>query len=319
MPEIRDLPASPEDAASRRLENPRSIRALAHPARLAIINALATGAELTATQCAELTGLSPSATAYHLKFLERYGFVETAPLRRDHRERPWRATERRTQIDLDGSTPAGASAAAAVAAVYFDTTRTIGVEFTEGEHAEPEEWRDAVLSNVDLWLTVEDFHRVAEELASGTRAVPAGRRARATPGGQQAGPGHERGRPAPARPPEAWFTKPLSSPTVVNGPSLTSTHPTTLISGPTNRYPDRAPLRWRAPERAPRWLDDPGAAGRPGVGYSLVDRLGPARLGNTTDGWSGFLLVAAERWFESGRSQCGLWHHYSVDKPDGTE
>ena len=164
MPEVPDQPGSPEDIAPRHLENPRSIRALAHPARLAIINALAGGEELTATQCAELTGLSPSATAYHLKFLQRYGFAEAAPLRPDHRERPWRAAGRRTEVDLDGSTPAGASAAAAVASAYFDTTRAIGVEFIEGEHDEPAEWRSAVLSLVDLWLSAEEFHRVAEEL-----------------------------------------------------------------------------------------------------------------------------------------------------------
>ena len=63
MSESYDQERSPEDAPPYRFENPRSIRALAHPARLAIIDALATGEELTATQCAELTGLSPSATA----------------------------------------------------------------------------------------------------------------------------------------------------------------------------------------------------------------------------------------------------------------
>ena len=76
------------------LQDPRAIRALAHPARMAIIDALASGDELTATECAELTGLSPSATAYHLKLLERYGFAEPAPARSDGRDRPWRATNR---------------------------------------------------------------------------------------------------------------------------------------------------------------------------------------------------------------------------------
>ena len=79
MSESYDQERSREDAPPYRFENPRSIRALAHPARLAIIDALATGEELTATQCAQLTGLSPSATAYHLKLLERYGLAETAP------------------------------------------------------------------------------------------------------------------------------------------------------------------------------------------------------------------------------------------------
>ncbi|HEY6539059.1 MAG TPA: winged helix-turn-helix domain-containing protein [Candidatus Dormibacteraeota bacterium] len=163
MPEQHPAGA-PESRAQQRLENPRSIRALAHPARLAIINALATGEELTATQCSELTGLSPSATAYHLKFLERHGFAEAAPPRPDRRERPWRASGRGTHVDLDASTPAGASAAAAVVAAYIDTTRAVALEFTEGGHAEPEEWRDAVLHNSDLWLTVEEFALVAEQL-----------------------------------------------------------------------------------------------------------------------------------------------------------
>jgi DNA-binding transcriptional ArsR family regulator len=166
MPKDRDAPPSSEDATPVRFESPRSIRALAHPARLAIINALATGDELTATQCAELTGLSPSATAYHLNLLERYGFAEPASQRADRRERPWRATGRRIELDLDSSTPAGASATSAVVAAYFDTTRALGIEFTAGEHAEPEEWRNAALSNADLWLTAKEVQRLSQQLAA---------------------------------------------------------------------------------------------------------------------------------------------------------
>jgi DNA-binding transcriptional ArsR family regulator len=159
-------PGSQEHAGPPTFDTPRSIRALAHPARLAIIDALATGDELTATQCAELTGLSPSATAYHLKLLERYGFAETAPPRPDRRERPWRGTGRPTQVYLDGSTPAGAAAAAVVAAAYFDMTRAVALEFAEGEHSEPEEWRNAALDNADLWLTAEEMERVSQEMGA---------------------------------------------------------------------------------------------------------------------------------------------------------
>jgi len=179
MSKSHEQERSPEDAAPPRFENPRSIRALAHPARMAIIDALAAGEELTATQCAELTGLSPSATAYHLKLLERYGLAETASPRPDRRERPWRAAGRRIQADLDTSTPARASAAAAVAAAYMDTTRAIGVEFTQGAGAEPEEWRDAALNNADLWLTADEFQQVADDLA----AVIAPYRRRTRPAG----------------------------------------------------------------------------------------------------------------------------------------
>jgi DNA-binding transcriptional ArsR family regulator len=168
MSEDHDQEPEPTDptATPARFEDPRSIRALAHPARLAIINALASGDELTATQCAELTGLSPSATAYHLKLLERYGFAETAPPRPDRRERPWRATGHKIQVDLDSSTPAGASATAAVIAAYIDATRAIGIEFAQAGASEPEQWRDAVLANADLWLTAKEFRQLAKELAS---------------------------------------------------------------------------------------------------------------------------------------------------------
>ncbi len=133
---------------------------------MAIIDALASGAELTATECAELTGLSPSATAYHLKLLERYGFVEPAPARDDGRERPWRATDRR-MVDIDTTTPAGAAAASAVALAYIDRSRALAEAFVATVHEEPDEWRDvAFLGNADLWLTAEETRDVTAALRS---------------------------------------------------------------------------------------------------------------------------------------------------------
>jgi DNA-binding transcriptional ArsR family regulator len=152
---------------TRVIHDPRSIRALAHPARMAIIDALATGEELTATECAELTGLSPSATAYHLKLLERYGVVEHAPARKDGRERPWRASDRRTQVELDASTPAGAAATAAVGLAFLDSSRALAEEFISAGSEEPAKWRDVTsLSNTDLWLTVEETRAVTAALAA---------------------------------------------------------------------------------------------------------------------------------------------------------
>lgn len=159
------------------LQDPRAIRALAHPARMAIIDALASGEELTATECAALTGLSPSATAYHLKFLERHGFAAPARARSDARERPWRASDRHTRFDLDSSTPAGSAATAAVALAYFDRSRTLAEQFMATAHEEPAGWQDAAfLANTDLWLTVEETRSVTSALTAvlapyGNRAV----------------------------------------------------------------------------------------------------------------------------------------------------
>ncbi|MGR6316704.1 winged helix-turn-helix domain-containing protein [Micromonospora soli] len=74
------------------ISDPQVMRALAHPARMAIMEHLSTvegGA--TATECAEIAGLSPSATSYHLRELARFGLIEEAPSRGDARERVWQA------------------------------------------------------------------------------------------------------------------------------------------------------------------------------------------------------------------------------------
>ena len=55
------------------LRDPRAIKALAHPARLAVIDELFAGRKLTATECGEIAGLSASAMSYHLRALENGG------------------------------------------------------------------------------------------------------------------------------------------------------------------------------------------------------------------------------------------------------
>ena len=63
---------------------------------------LSDGHVATATECAEVCGLSPSATSYHLRALAKAGLVEEAPSRGDGRERVWRAARGRP-ADRDGA------------------------------------------------------------------------------------------------------------------------------------------------------------------------------------------------------------------------
>ena len=81
------------------LTDPQAIKALAHPARLTVLDALTEGEELTATECAEVAGISPSAMSYHLRALEKWGFVERAETSTDGRERPWRSLGGRWSVD----------------------------------------------------------------------------------------------------------------------------------------------------------------------------------------------------------------------------
>src|SRR5579859_810386 len=75
-----------------KVTDPVMMRALAHPARIDILLHLIVHGPATATECAEVAGLSPSACSYHLRTLARYGLAEEAPDEAaDGRQRPWRA------------------------------------------------------------------------------------------------------------------------------------------------------------------------------------------------------------------------------------
>ena len=85
-------PGAPAPANLFELTDPKMMRALAHQARIAIWTHLGLNGPATATECAEIAGLSPSACSYHLRTLARYGFVEEdLASAADGRERPWRA------------------------------------------------------------------------------------------------------------------------------------------------------------------------------------------------------------------------------------
>ena len=73
------------------LTDPKAMRALAHPLRWALLEALAHAGTLTATQASEMLGESPANCAFHLRTLAKYGFVEEAGGGKG-RERPWRQT-----------------------------------------------------------------------------------------------------------------------------------------------------------------------------------------------------------------------------------
>ena len=160
------MPKQQEEDGKIVLSDPRAIRALAHPARLAIIEALFSGDELTATECASVTGLSPSATSYHLKALARWGIVEAGQARADGRDRPWKAKGR--SIEVSSYVPRGiVLAERAVLETFLDRNRALIAEFLDRQASEPPEWRDAAeLASSDYWLTAEELAEVSRTLRS---------------------------------------------------------------------------------------------------------------------------------------------------------
>src|SRR3954452_6439833 len=73
----------------REVTDPMAMRALAHPVRLAIIEALADAGTLTATEAGERVGESPANASFHLRQLAKYGYVVEAEGGKGRR-RPWK-------------------------------------------------------------------------------------------------------------------------------------------------------------------------------------------------------------------------------------
>lgn len=142
------------------ISDPQVMRALAHPARLTIMEHLSTtGEAVTATGCAEIVGLSPSATSYHLRELARYGLVEQAPGRGDARERLWRSSVQSWQLELQPDDDAEVQAAEqtlldAYLTRDFDRVR----EWVRRARHEPKDWHDAaVIAGPMLLLTADEL------------------------------------------------------------------------------------------------------------------------------------------------------------------
>lgn len=128
------------------VREPKVMRAMAHPARLLILQHLAGVGDATATECAEICGLSPSATSYHLRALAKVGLVEEAPSRGDGRERLWRTPARGFTLELDDpSLPDAVPAAIALVDMVMEHDDAILRRWLEMAAAMSKDDSDAIL------------------------------------------------------------------------------------------------------------------------------------------------------------------------------
>lgn len=176
------------------ISDPEVMRALAHPARMAIMEYLtSTGAAVTATECAGVVEMSPSAISYHLRALAKYGLVEEAPSRGDARERLWRSATHALIFDAGRQAGPEARAAEQTLSDYFVAQEAKRVrDWLWRASDEPEEWYDAAWQSRSILLLT------ARELVELNEAVmklfkPYVRRDRANP-------------PDDARPVSAYYT-----------------------------------------------------------------------------------------------------------------
>jgi DNA-binding transcriptional ArsR family regulator len=155
--EVQAGPGNPEPEPGREeqpveISDPRALRALAHPARLAILQHLVLDGPATATQCAEVAGLSPSACSYHLRALARYGFVDEDPAGGgDRRHRPWRARYVSIAVGSDANMPTAVRAASRLLVesvqAQFDKVQA---DYLDREADYPADWQRAAGTSQDV-------------------------------------------------------------------------------------------------------------------------------------------------------------------------
>ncbi len=150
----------------RRLTDARDMRALAHPVRLALVEALGRFGPLTATEAAEHVGESPSSCSFHLRQLAKYGFVEEAgPV--PGRRRPWRLTA--VGISLAGDQPDPETAIAATALERLIGDRYLGraQEALDRRTTLEPAWRRATgINQFVLHVTPEELEELDRELVA---------------------------------------------------------------------------------------------------------------------------------------------------------
>jgi predicted transcriptional regulator len=108
-----------DDRRRLNLTDPKAIRALAHPLRWTLLEAVHDAGTLTATQASEMLGESPANCAFHLRTLAKYGFVEEAGGGRG-RERPWRQAYDTMSWQTLQDDPEASHAAEALDQIWLD-------------------------------------------------------------------------------------------------------------------------------------------------------------------------------------------------------
>ena len=160
--------ARPEDR--REVRDVRMLSALAHPVRTALLSHLMAVGPRTASECADAVDASPSNCSWHLRQLEKFGFVERAPEAVDGRERPWRAAATGFDFSQIEGEPAARAALQTYAAIRLDEETRLARAYLRAEDEVPEEWRrSADLSTYAILVTPEELRELNARLDAAIR------------------------------------------------------------------------------------------------------------------------------------------------------
>ncbi len=140
------------------LTDPRAMRALAHPARLGILELLRLNGSGTATECAREVGGSPQAASYHLRALAKWGLIRPAASA-DGRETRWELAARSIRFTSGDDSPQFRTAARALGRRILERDDRVVDAWLAAEPGEPREWRDAAtFASASVFVTPDELH-----------------------------------------------------------------------------------------------------------------------------------------------------------------
>ena len=140
------------------------MRALAHPVRVQLLEALVHAGTLTATQASDLLGESPANCAFHLRTLAKYGYVEEAGGGRG-RERPWRRVHVGLNISADQDDPQTAIAARELGRFWLEMLLDRARTGLAHQDSWPAEWRQGLgQTEYIAYLTPQEARQLGEDI-----------------------------------------------------------------------------------------------------------------------------------------------------------
>ena len=156
--------SSNEERPHLEVRDPKAMRALAHPLRMQLIEAIGQSdtRTLTATQASELLGESPANCAFHLRTLAKYGFVEEAGGGRG-RERPWRLRFRGLELAPPWQDEESRIAAGAATSIWIGRWMERARERLMSVLGYPAQWQEAAIASESvLYLTAREAKELSE-------------------------------------------------------------------------------------------------------------------------------------------------------------
>ena len=153
----------PRSARRERITDPERIRALAHPVRIALLDHLGDVSEATATECAEALGESAASCSFHLRMLEKYGYIERAEQR--GREKPWRVRVADFDMRPDPDVPGSLLAVQAVASLGLESEFLRAMDWFSRIDRESDEWVQATtFTRSSFWATAEELAQLSRDV-----------------------------------------------------------------------------------------------------------------------------------------------------------